>query len=444
MSTDLARVPGGMAMGSSTAEAFPVVEMDSQKAAAMVRAESEVRAQVFLAKQYPRNELIVFQRVLAAMDRVEMAEDATYSFPRGTSTIMGPSVYLAREAARIWGNIRHGLRRISTTDDLIHIQGWAYDVETNAYAEAEDQFKPLIQRKQKDGTTKWVEPDERDLRELVNRRGAFLIRNCILELLPSDLINSAIARSFQTKEAKASGKLKENREDALRNLVLGFDRQGITVAMLEEYLRHPLNAITASEFAELQGIGKAIKDGQAVREDYFDLQAGAVAPLQERIRADQAESGRAETARARHTRGRRQAPAEVVDTATGEVKQVAQAELEKVAVTAPTQPAVEVQQATPAPTQEKSEKSDLDDAIDQVEAMVGDLVPQGGDAAAEVREQIKKMAYTLLDDTDPLLQLLLQVADDPALGRGQANRLQLRLSFAVTVLNQSGGQESLV
>ncbi len=50
--------------------------------------------------------------------------------------------------------------------------------------EIDDTFRKKIQRK-RDGQTVWVTPDERDLRELTNKRGAILERNCLLKLQPS-------------------------------------------------------------------------------------------------------------------------------------------------------------------------------------------------------------------------------------------------------------------
>ena len=49
--------------------------------------------------------------------------------------------------------------------------------------------------------TEWTVPDERDLRELTNRRGAICVRNAILALVPPDLVEDAMATADQTLEA---------------------------------------------------------------------------------------------------------------------------------------------------------------------------------------------------------------------------------------------------
>src|SRR5205085_986190 len=134
-----------------------------------------------------RNELMAFQQLAVACKRLSFAEQSSYAFPRGGQTVSGPSVHLARAAARVWKNLQYGVRITRDDDDSRQIQAFAWDLETNVKVTGEDDFKKLVYRK-KDG---WVKPDERDLRELTNRRGAILVRNCILQILPKDLIEDA-------------------------------------------------------------------------------------------------------------------------------------------------------------------------------------------------------------------------------------------------------------
>lgn len=240
----------------------------------VTREQTEIQSAIIAAKKFPRKEQAAFARAVRSFERVSMAEAATYGFPRGGKQITGPSVDCARELARCWGNIRYGLRVIAQTNDRMHIKGYALDLETNSYVEAEDEFSKLIQRKvdsPQGKITKWVEPDERDLRELTFRRGAILVRNCILQILPPDLVDNVLSVATQTLAKFAKNELKENPEDAVKRIVLLFDRIGVTVGMLEEYLSHPLNIVTAEELASLRQIGKAIADGAAKREEFFIL-----------------------------------------------------------------------------------------------------------------------------------------------------------------------------
>lgn len=239
------------------------------------REQTDIQAAVVSAKHFPRNEVAAALAVSKSFARPLLAETARYQFPRGGKTISGPSVELARELARVWGNIRYGLRIVSVTEEMVHIRGYAVDLESNAQTEYEDSFKKLVQRKGRDGESHWIQPDERDLRELIGRRGAILIRNAILSLLPPDLVESALQTADKTLRSLATGELKSSREDVIKNLVARFDALGVSVAMLEGYLGHALADANADEVTELKGIGKSLADGVTKRDDHFELSPDA-------------------------------------------------------------------------------------------------------------------------------------------------------------------------
>lgn len=247
-------------------------------AAAIAREEAELKAAIVLAQRAPRDEARAYASTIRSCRRPTFAEGAFYSFPRSGQTVKGPSVQLAREIARCWGNIRYGVRVVAMDAETVHIRGFAHDVETNTYVEHEDRFAKLVQRKV-GGLTKWVPPDERDLRELINRRGAILVRNAILQVVPSDLVEDAIREVEHTIKQAALGEIKQSREETIRRLVVAFDSLGVTVEMLTAYLKHPLETITADEIAELRGVYKSIVDGNSKVSDHFDLNAGQRVPL---------------------------------------------------------------------------------------------------------------------------------------------------------------------
>ena len=234
---------------------------------AAAKEQHEIQSAIIIAKKMPRNEDLCFQKLMKAASRPSFAEDATYSFPRGETDVTGPSVNLAREAARVWGNIRYGLYMVRDDQHSRLIRGWAWDVETNTKVEVEDDFKKLIQRKKKGGKpgeTVWIEPDERDLRELTNRRGAILLRNAILQVLPKDLIEDALFACEQALQSAA----KENPEAARKRLLVDFGSINVTVEQLEQKLEHPFAQSTAKELAELRGIFKSITDGNSTWAQY--------------------------------------------------------------------------------------------------------------------------------------------------------------------------------
>jgi hypothetical protein len=294
----------GNEMGfSGSAANVGALALHAGTASAVAREEAELKAAIVLARQCPRHELAAYQRIKSAMSRPTMAADARYSFPRGGQQVIGPSVYLAREAARHWGNLRYGTRIVSMDAEYIHVKGYCHDIETNSYNESEDKFPAKVQRKNHAlKQTEWVTPDERDLRELINKRAAICMRNAILQCLPSDVIEDAMEAAEQTLVDAEAERLKDDPEAVIRKMVEAFKPMGITIEMLEGLVGHALQLCTAKEIADFKAIYKSIIDGQSKREDYFVVgdqpaQPGAsgAQTLAERIKAQNAAKAAATT-----------------------------------------------------------------------------------------------------------------------------------------------------
>src|SRR6185369_10701708 len=94
------------------------------------RAVAEVAAAVQVAQMNPRDMNRAWAEMRAACDRLGLAEQAFYKVPnRGT----GPSVHLARELARIWGNLDYGVHELSRDDvrAMSEVRAFAWDQQTN-------------------------------------------------------------------------------------------------------------------------------------------------------------------------------------------------------------------------------------------------------------------------------------------------------------------------
>jgi hypothetical protein len=220
----------------------------------------EIQGAMILAKKFPRNYDECWADLMKACERKSLAEQARYSYPRGGQTVSGPTVNIARVAGQIYKNVRWGLDVLRNDEDQMHIRGWAWDIENNIKVTADDVFKKLIYRK-KDG---WKKPDERDLRELQNRRGAILVRNCLLQIVPKDLIEDALGQCAMTLKSSI-----KDPEGEKKRLILQFSKYGVTVEMVNKYLEH--DVWDNDDIVELTGIYNAIKDGASKREEYFEL-----------------------------------------------------------------------------------------------------------------------------------------------------------------------------
>lgn len=239
-----------------------VGEMTIAQEAAMARA--EIESAITIARKFPREPAVCGTELNNACKRPRFAEQAVYAFPRGKSVVKGPSVNLAREAARCWGNIKYGLSIIQDDKGTRKIRGWAWDLQTNTKIESEDSFAKKIQRRTR-GQTVYVDADERELRELTNRRGAICVRNCLLQLVPRDIIEEAIDQC----EATVQSGIDSDPKTALKKIVAAFDQIGVTADMLAEYLGHPVGQSSPNEIADLRTVWKSISDGNSNFQEYI-------------------------------------------------------------------------------------------------------------------------------------------------------------------------------
>lgn len=267
-------IPAG---GASDAPPLTPMLANHNTAAAMSREMAQVQAEFRMAMAFPRDEISAAAAIVQACRRPSFAADAEYVFPRGGSEVRGASIYLAREAAAKWGRIRSGVRVLERSDEEVLIEAYAMDLQTVRVQTAQQRVKIKIQRKVKGGKTEWVEPDERDYAELVGRVGAKLERNCLLALIPSDIIEEACTVARETLKRSASGELQADRAGSIRALVAAYSEYGVHRAHLEARLKHPLDAITPAEVADLRTIYKTISAGEKGAADFFDLTPAASA-----------------------------------------------------------------------------------------------------------------------------------------------------------------------
>lgn len=228
-------------------------------------AQAIVQSALTIAAARPRSEDAARTALMHSCGRTTFAEGVRYEFPRGGRTIDGPSVKLAREMARVWGNIGYGFEVIFDDDERIILRGWAVDYQSNTWARLEDSFKKLIMRKaNRDAPATWVIPDERDLRELINRHGAILERNCILKITPPDLAEDALAKSAQT----LLDRQKKDPDGTRKALLEAFDGLGVSAEMLEIHLGHEIKSCSPTELESLRAVYNSIKGGNSTWHEY--------------------------------------------------------------------------------------------------------------------------------------------------------------------------------
>lgn len=231
------------------------------------RAVAEAQGKLFIAKRFPRDEIAAYNRVAQACQRKGIAEKAFYSYNRGGSTVSGPTIRFAEELARCWGNIDYGIKELSQDDGKSEMQAYAWDLETNAQS-VQNFTNPHIREVK--GQAK-VLTSQRDIYEINANMGARRLRSRILAILPTDLVDMAIAECRKT----IAGNNDEPLIDRVKKMVVAFGKIGVTQDQIEKRLKRKIDTMTADDFVDYTGIYNAIKNGESKIAEWFEAETVA-------------------------------------------------------------------------------------------------------------------------------------------------------------------------
>ena len=239
---------------------------------AEARVVSEVKAQIIISKQYPRNGMQSLQRILEECKRPMFAEAAVYSFPRGKETVSGASIRLAEVLARNWGNCTFGLevleRKVSDYGvGYSAIRAFAWDLETNTYVSR--QFELKHWRDTKAGG--YALKDDRDIYELEANMGARRMRACILQMIPGDITATAVAACRLTTSSGLNDRMKDakQRNEIVSKTIGYYQSIGVTQKDLEEYLNAIVKDWTADHMLKLKELKNSMDDGVLILGEVF-------------------------------------------------------------------------------------------------------------------------------------------------------------------------------
>jgi hypothetical protein len=228
------------------------------------RAVAEVQAALAIARGCPRNELKAREKLLQACQRPSLASVAVYSYPRGGQSISGPSIRLAEAAARCFGNMTYGFREISRTDGGSECESFAWDLETNTRAVR--QFNVRHIRDTRSGPVQLK--DERDIYEMIANYSQRRVRACILEIVPGDIIEDAVAECDKTQRASLGDKpIKE----VVKDMLEAFEKFKVNREAIEKRMGHRVDTATPAEIIGLKKIWLSIEEGFSGAKDWFDL-----------------------------------------------------------------------------------------------------------------------------------------------------------------------------
>ncbi|MGW3608978.1 hypothetical protein ACWD6N_03665 [Micromonospora sp. NPDC005163] len=227
------------------------------------RAVAEVAAAVQVAQQNPRDMNRAWAEMQAACSRLGLASRAFYTVRnRGT----GPSVHLARELARIWGNMDYGVHELHRDDErgMSEIRAYAWDQQTNVRSSRTFQ---VPHAKMAGGARKPL-TDLQDVYLNNQNIGARAVRESILAALPADFVEEAKDRCRATIE-KGDGK---PLVDRITDMLAAFAGVGVKPAQIETRLGRKKGQWTAADVADLSVVYSSIKRGELSADEEFPPQ----------------------------------------------------------------------------------------------------------------------------------------------------------------------------
>lgn len=223
----------------------------------------EVKGQIFMAKQFPRNVFASEQRILDNCKRPSLAEVAVYSYPRGGTKVEGPSIRLAEVLAQNWGNLAFGVKELEQREGESVAMAYAWDLETNV--RQEKIFTVKHTRKARGKLKKLDDP--RDIYELVANQGARRLRSCILGIIPGDIVDKAVEECNRTLQGNNTEPLKDRISKSLK---IFKEKYRVTQEQIEDRFGYNIDAFTERDLIELGKIYNSLKDGMSKPEDWFD------------------------------------------------------------------------------------------------------------------------------------------------------------------------------
>jgi hypothetical protein len=262
-------------MSSGVVELRPVATPRVGQATAVEqsRAVAEVQAAVIVAQQCPRSVPAAITAMEEACAQIELAARAFFSYPRAGEPVNGPSVHLARELARCWGNIQHGITELARDDTRgeSEMQAWAWDVQTNT--RSSNTFLVPHKRDTKKGVKELT--DMRDIYENNANNGARRLREAIFSVLPAWYSARAQALCQVTIEGGGGKPLAVRIADAVK----AFEKLRVSPARIAAKFRHAsVDELTATDVAQLGVVYDSLKQGTVTVDDEFPAEPDRITP----------------------------------------------------------------------------------------------------------------------------------------------------------------------
>lgn len=264
--TDTRPVPAGapIALPSDGIRAREAERIGQVTAVEQARAVAQVQAQVIVAQQVPRDQQRASAEMREACGRMTLAERAFYAVRNRGS---GPSVHLARELARIWGNVEYGVHELRRDDAAgeSEIQAFAWDIQTNTRS-TRTFVVPHVRMKTVDGRqTRQSLVDLGDIYLNNQNIGARAVRECIFTVLPTAFVEEAQALCHATLK-NGEGKPLDQR---VADMLARFRELGVTEQQIEVRTGRKRGQWDAGVVAQMSTVYRSIDRGEITVDEAF-------------------------------------------------------------------------------------------------------------------------------------------------------------------------------
>ncbi len=250
------------ALQSNTAATPPPTRIGQGTAVEQSRAVAQVQAAMLIAQQYPRNVFAALAEMRQACNLTRLAEQAFYSYPKGGQQVVGPTVHLARELARIWGNLDYGLVEMlrDDTHGQSELQAFAWDLQTNTRNSS-----TFILPHRRAGAGAKLLTDIQDIYENNANNGARRVREAIFAVLPRAFVDEAQELCHKTLADGGGIPL----PDRVTKAVEAFATLAVTVEQLERRLGSPMAQWKPIDLAQLTILFASIRRGETRAAEEF-------------------------------------------------------------------------------------------------------------------------------------------------------------------------------
>lgn len=236
-------------------------QIGQMTAVEQARAVAQVQAQVLVAQSVPRDVRRADNEMRDACGSLGLANRAFYRVPNRGS---GPSVHLARELARIWGNVEYGVHELRRDDEAgeSEIQAFAWDVQTNTRSTRT--FIVPHARMAKGARQKLV--DLNDIYLSNQNIGARAVRECIFTVLPTTFVETAEDLCRATLKDGEGTPIAERIDAMIARFRESF---GVTVAQLETKMGRKRGTWDGGTIAEATVLYKSLQRGEVTVDEEF-------------------------------------------------------------------------------------------------------------------------------------------------------------------------------